>query len=178
MESTLSQLRRDIRNLRQQATCSRYFINPQGLRVLLTKDTIKKAIKECHFQGHDLPGIVSKIHEQGIIIFAILLWMKEEDSVLRFIEHDVMDAGLPIEEARAREIVPDFGEHFSKEVQWAFIPQMFERNIGDNHIRIQKEVILPFVEEVRLGGGSFGDVFLVSVVPSQQQFFLEQVCWK
>lgn len=98
--------------------------------------------------------------------------------MLRFIEHDVMDAGLPIEEARAREIVPDFGEHFSKEVQWTFIPQMFERNISDNHIRIQKEVILPFIEEVRLGGGSFGDVFLVSVVPSQQHFFSEQVCWK
>lgn len=104
--------------------------------------------------------------------------MKEEDSVLSFIEHDAMDAALPIEEERAKEIVPDFGEYFSREVQWAFIPQMFGINMSNGHVRIRKEVILPFIEEVPLGEGSFSDVFLMSVVPSQQQFFPEQVCWE
>lgn len=176
MENMLSRLRGDIGQLRKLSTCNRSFINPQDLRVLLTKDAIKKAVNECHFEEHDLPGIVSKIHDQGITIFAILVWMKEEDAVLNFIEHDAMDARLPIEEGRAKEIVPDFGEHFSREVQWEFLPRTFEKNMSNNHVRIRKEVILPFIEESPLGEGSFGDVFLMSVVPSQQQFFPEQVC--
>lgn len=174
MESTLIRLRKNIGQLRKQSICNRSFVNPHELRALFTKDTIEKSVKECHLRGSDLPGILSKIYEHGITVFAILIWMKEEDAIIKFIEHDTMDAGLPIEEARAKEVVPDFGEHFYN-VQWEFLPRVFEKSMRDKHGKIRKEVILPFIREVPLGQGGYSDVFLMSVAPSQQLFFPNQV---
>jgi hypothetical protein len=76
----------------------------------------------------------------------------------------------------AERIAGDVGRDFAKNAQWNFMPKMLTKEMSGYHSHFRDEEILPFIEETRLGEGSFAEVFRVSVLPSLQTIFPKQVC--
>ena len=179
MGNTTDILREKIEKLRTKSTDDRYFFSQHDIRTLLTDDIITKAISEC-IQEHAIPErqgayVTTRIANEGKIIFGILIWKRWLHKLIKCIEHNVLDSQLPLEDARANEILGNIGWDFAHNAQWEFLPRLFTNEMSGIHNLFRKEEILPFIEEKRLGEGSFGDVYKVSVFPSSQTMFPEQV---
>lgn len=102
--------------------------------------------------------------------------MKREVAIIDFRNHDALDASLPLHEDRAAEIAPDFGRGLAREIQWQFLPYVFRSDMCDHHRVIDNDnVILPFLKQEPLMEGGFSDVYKVTVLSSQQEFFSKEV---
>ena len=181
MGNTTDILREKIDKLRTKSTDDRYFFSQHDIRTLLTDDIIAEAISEC-VQDHAIPEhqgtyVTTRIVNEGKIIFGILVWKKWLHKLIKCIEHNVLDSQLPLEVARADEILGNIGWNFAHNAQWEFLPRILTNEMSGIHSRFRKEEILPFIDETWLGEGSFGDVFKVSVLPSSQTMFPKQVCF-
>ena len=181
MGHTIDTLRDKIDKLRTKSVDDRYFISQHDIHALLTTDVIAEAITECVQENaipdHQGPHVVNRIANEGKIIFGILIWKKWLHKLIKCIEHNALDAQLPLDGARADEILGNIGWNFAQSVQWEFLPRILAPEMSVVHNRFRKEEILPFISEERLGEGSFGDVFKVSVPPSSQTMFPKQVCF-
>ncbi|KAF2259195.1 kinase-like protein [Lojkania enalia] len=153
---------------RISSTSGRFFVTQASLKGILTESAINKAVVELDCEPDDRLGLPSIILNRGIIIFAILVWMHEEDAITTFRHHGALDSSLPLREDEAQLIVPHFGIAFSREYQWQFLPHKFERN---EYREIEPSRILPFVFEVDqpLIGG-FGTVSKQHIHPHLQDF--------
>jgi hypothetical protein len=169
--ATILRLWKRIEGFRIQSTTNRHFLPRAKLLEIFTLDAIVDAVNELSITKEDRIGLVSKIFDQGTTLFAILVWMKRENEIVSFRQHGALDASLPMGLARACEIVPEFGQTLAREVQWEFLPYMFQKDMCDYHVLMRSEEILPFVEEEHFTSGGFGDIFKVKVVGSQQEFF-------
>ncbi|OCK78363.1 kinase-like protein [Lepidopterella palustris CBS 459.81] len=157
---------------REKSATGQYFLPTTELRAILTREEINISVAELDCADHERIGLAEKIYQDGLIIFAILTWMKHEAAIVNFRNHDALDASLPLHEERAVEIVPEFGRVLATEIQWQFLPYTFTRDMCDYHrILDHSEVILPFIKEEPLAEGGFGQVYKMTVLSSQQQFF-------
>ena len=179
MGHTIDILRGKIDKLRTKSIDERYFFSRHDICTLLTNDIIAEAIKECvqerAIPDHQEPDVVNRIANEGKIIFGILVWKKWLHKLIDCIEHNALDSQLPLEVARADEILGSIGWNFAHNAQWEFLPRILTNEMSGIHSRFRKEEILPFIDETWLGEGSFGDVFKVSVLPSSQTMFPKQV---
>ena len=180
MGHTIDILRGKIAQLRTKSTDGRYFISRHDIYTLLTNHIIAEAIKECvqerYVQLHQEPNVVGRIASEGKIVFGILIWKKWLHKLIKCIEHDALDSRLPLEDARADEVLGSIGWDFARNAQWEFLPRMLTDEMSGVHNQFRKEEILPYISEKKLGEGSFGDVFEVSVSPSSQNMF-PKVCF-
>ena len=180
MGHTIDILRDKIAQLRTKSTDERYFISRHDIHTLLTNHIITEAIKECvqedYVQPHQEPYVVDRIASEGKIVFGILIWKKWLHKLMKCIEHDALDSKLPLEDTRAEEVLENIGWDFARNAQWEFLPRMLTDEMSGVHNRFRKEEILPYIGENKLGEGSFGDVFEVSVLPSSQTIF-PKVCF-
>jgi len=69
-----------------------------------------------------------------------------------------------------------FGSDFAQNAQWEFLPRILTKETSGNHLCLRKEEILPFTGEVMVGRGSFGIVHRMTVAPTLQTIFPQQVC--
>jgi hypothetical protein len=97
---------------------------------------------------------------------------------MSFIEHNALDSQLPLEITWAEKIAENVGWDFAQNAQWEFLPRTLTKEMSGYHSSFRKEEILPFIDESRLGEGSFGEIFRVSVFPSLQTIVQEQVCFR
>jgi len=182
MGRTIDALRDEIEMLRTKSTNGSYFISQHDINALLTKATIAEAIRECvkEFAVPDYQetNAVNRIFEEGRIVFGILIWKKWLHKLMSFIEHSALDSQLPLEVARAEMIAENVGWDFAQNAQWEFLPRTLTKEMSGFQCNIRNEEILPFIDEARLGEGSFGEVSKVSVLPSLQTIFPEQVCFR
>src|SRR5262245_15103238 len=127
-KDTLKHIWAQIDLNRISSTSGRYFVTQASLKGILTESAINKAVAELDCEPDDRLGLTSIILNRGVIVFAILVWMHEEDAITTFRHHGALDSRLPLREDEARRIVPRFGIAFSREYQWQFLPHKFERN--------------------------------------------------
>ena len=176
-KGTIQFLKRQIESKMVLSQCGRYFLPETYLSIVFNFKDIEKAVSELGCAAHDRLGLAKKIYEEGTRVFAILIKNGQEDSIIAFREHDVLDARLPLNEAVATRILKQLGTAFAREQQWQFLPYKFRRHMRDYHRHISdSEWILPFVgEDEIMGSGGFGDVSKVNVFPSQQEFIVNEV---
>ncbi|KAF8537971.1 kinase-like domain-containing protein [Trichophaea hybrida] len=175
MGHTIDTLRREIEMLRTKSTNGSYFISQHDINTLLTKAIIAEAITECVHE-HAVPdyqeaNVVNCIFQDGKIVFGILIWKKWLHKLMSFIEHNALDSQLPLEITRAEKIMENVGWDFAQNAQWEFLPRTLTKEMSGYHSSFRNEEILPFIDETRLGEGSFGEVFKMSVLPSLQTIF-------
>lgn len=176
-KGTIQFLKQQIESKMVQSECGRYFLPESYLSIVFSFKDIEKAVSELGCAVHDRLGLAKKIYEEGTRVFAILIKNGQEDSIVAFREHDLLDARLPLSEAVVTRISNQFGTAFAREQQWQFLPYKFRRHMRDYHRHISdSEWILPFVGENEIvGSGGFGDVFKVNISSSQQDFVVNEV---
>jgi hypothetical protein len=182
MGHTIDILRGEIEKRRNQSINGSYFFSRHDINDLLTRTIIEDAIRECVKEyavpDHQEKVVVNRIFTEGKILFGILIWKKWLPKLMHFIEHDALDSQLPLEIPRAEKIAENVGWDFAQNAQWEFLPRTLTKEMSGYHCNFRDEEILPFIGETRLGEGNFGDVFQMSVLPSQQTMFPDQVCFR
>ena len=176
MPSNLDQLRKDIQRLRRKAANERYYIDPMSLKDLCSPAVILSAVKECPFPTHYYPEIAKRISTSGFVTFSILVYIRQEHLIVKFLEFDLfgkLDDRLPMNIEDLESIAPGQIDEFF-EVQWQFRPVILEsqtyKQIGDKYI-------LPFKEDTHHGDrdGSFGDIYEVIIESSMQRILAPEV---
>jgi hypothetical protein len=154
----------------------RLFIPPTVSHSVFTEQDIILAVRELDCEEHDKIGLASTIYNEGVVTFAILVWMRCEDYIVFFRNHEGFDK-LPMSEIRARMIAPDIGGSFAKEVQWQFIPYHFKADMCDYHRIIDDaDTIFPFIGEViHIATGGQGEISQLELVSSLQDLISSKV---
>jgi hypothetical protein len=166
--SQLAEIRDAIGSLHHKSLDQRWFVSQDELKTYLSRDRITKGILECSVPDHQRQSIVDRILTGGKILFGILVWKNWQHRLMDFIEHNALDAELPLDEAHVKDIAEAFAWDFAHCAQWVFLPRPLTMEMSDYHCYFRDEEILPFIEEERLGEGTFGEVHKVSVLPSMQ----------
>jgi len=180
MGLTIDNLRGELENRRHESTNGKHFICQHEIKALLTRAVIEEAIREC-VQEYAVPDhqekiVVDRIFTEGQIVFGILIWKKWLHKLMSFIENNALDSQLPLEISRAEKIAENVGWDFANNAQWEFLPRTLTKEMNGYHCKFRDEEILPFIGEAPVGEGNFGDVFKMSVLPSLQTMFPDEVC--
>ncbi len=160
-----------IESHRVRSVSGKFFIQQSKVREIFTP-VIARAVDELICDAHERVGLAKKIKQEGTTTFAILVWMRRADSIVRFRNHECLDDKLPLHEERACEIAPEFGLSFAREYQWQFLPYFFKRDMCDYHREINEVgMIFPFVKVEHIAEGGFGEVSKLMISTSLQEFF-------
>lgn len=165
-----------IANNRVRSILGQHFLPPSSLPTIFTEYAISQAVEELQCEPDEKVRLAQDISEKTTVIFAILVWMRKEDSIVDFRNHGVVDANLPLDMDRANQISPELGDSFAREYQWQFIPYIFPSDMATHHKVFQTDKILPFVaEQKRIAVGGFSHVTEVNIHPHMQKFYSEPV---
>ena len=116
------------------------------------------------------------VYDEALKIFAILVDLNWQQKLLFFIENNVLDSSLPLEEPRLRSLIPKAWTNF-KGLQWEYLAYRFRK--GQYRIKLQQELILPYIEQVLIGKGGFSTVSKVRIHSAHQNLLPDvnrQVC--
>lgn len=86
---------------------------------------------------------------------------------IRFIENDVLDSRLPLDEVTLKNLIPEAVKRFEN-LQYEYLAYSFRS--GQYHKKLSDHQILPFIQEECIGGGGFSSVYKVRVRTSHQNF--------
>ena len=116
---------------------------------------------------HKLDNIVEVVSVEGKSLLAILVDLKLEHALFRFIEYGILDRNLPIDEETKLESVlsPHERVEFMRR-QWEYFAHNFSKRSYSQ--RLSQNHILPYMEQTKIGGGSFSTVYDVLVHPAHQ----------
>jgi hypothetical protein len=175
MENTtaVGKLRETLRSIRQRSVSGRFFTSYSHLKSKLTKSLISDVITDIYISELHRSRVVANILGEGLVVLSILSWLHEEEEISHFIDHNELDRKLPMEQIQINRIAPNVSDRFCTEVQWEFLPHVFEKNAY--HRKIRPEMILPFVAEQRLGEGAGGEIFKCDIEATQQDFLPREV---
>ena len=169
-KETIKALRSQIEDNRVKSVSGQWFIPQSKVREIFSYDKIDLSVAELTTSVHDRLRLAESIQQGGTITFAILVWMREEDSIVSFRNHECLDNQLPLNETRAQEISPEFGLTFAREYQWQFQPYYFTEGMYNHHRVITDGIIFPFVGEEHIAEGGFGKISELSIPDSMQEF--------
>lgn len=154
----------------------RRFLPIDKFREIFTLDTIKASVQELKCETQDRINLANTIYHSKKALFAMLVDMSQEDLIVAFRKHGVLDSQLPLDIARAQEIAGSFiGRQLVSEVQWKFLPFVFPGHMWQSRLHIADPMILPFVTCDQIGFGAFGDVERIGIYPCQQSFADKEV---
>ena len=168
-------VRTQMRNSMVKSISEHHFLPDASLSAILTLCAIENIVEELAYPADERIALSEKIFCEGRKVFAILLLMGEEASIVTFRNHNAFDHRLPFDENYAKEIAPDFGVPLAREFQWKVLPFHFKADMWQHHLEIEKARVLPFVESKDVATGGFGDIYKVTIYPSQQDFFPREV---
>lgn len=131
----------------------------------MTNDFVLDACIACCLRPEESPEVVQFIMKGARKIFAILILIREERTILKFIENDQysksnLDDKIPFSMETLRNIDPDIAEFFYIQ-QWEFSTPYITGDIS--HRVLDENVVLPFLQEKFLAEGSFGVVHEVVI---------------
>lgn len=178
MASTAHGARAHTDALREQIEASlvtsiseRRFLPIDKLREIFTLHAIKASVQELKCETQDRINLANTIHHTSKALFAMLVEICQEDLIVAFRKHEVLDSQLPLDIARAQEIAGPFtGRRLVSEVQWKFLPFVFPERMWESRLHIADARILPFITCEQIGFGAFGDVEKIGIYPCQQNF--------
>ncbi|KAF4626119.1 hypothetical protein G7Y89_g12041 [Cudoniella acicularis] len=172
--ATASRLRAELEKRKIRSSSERYFISNSDLSAVFTAADVRQLVAELKCRTEDRVGLPGELFAHGRTTLAILVWLRQENSILNFRTRDILDKSLPLENVeQANALAPGVGNEFVTETQWMFLPYQFGRNMAQSHKEIRREIILPFVNEENLGDGGFGEVLKVTIPASLHQFTLD-----
>ena len=172
MATKLDEFRRKIEDLRQIAANQRYYIDPKALRGLCNHELVLGVVREIGVPRHSREKCVKTIIAVGFVTLSILVCIREEKLIMKFLESDVfnrLDDRLPMDMNDLDKIAPAPGQLKKfEEYQWQFTPVILERH---EHKIYQDKFILPFKEDVRRSDcdGSFGHIYSVTIEAPMQR---------
>ncbi|KAI1631179.1 kinase-like protein [Biscogniauxia mediterranea] len=167
----IQSLRRQLQNSMVESESRRNFIPDISIVSILTLRTIKEIIPNLNCKPDELIGLAERIHHDGRKTFAILVLMGEEDYIVKFRDHNLLDDRLPLSKESAQAVAGDVGTNFTKR-QWELLPVTFQARMWENHQEFGMEKILPFIDDPEpVGEGGFGEVVRIKILPSQQAFY-------
>lgn len=159
----------------------------QGQRKFLPEGSLDQIFREIDLadilcspsfrvEQHKLDSIIDVVSTEGRKAFAILADLKLEYALLRFIEYGILDRILPIVEEKRLECVlsPHESDEFMRR-QWEFFAHKFSQRMYSQ--RLSQEHILPYIDQAKIGGGSFSTVYDVLVHPAHQNIDLKVKEW-
>lgn len=169
----MASLRKALRALRIHNHDRNAFVPEGSLDALITPHSVQEVLEGCQIKAWDVASIQNIILEGAKKIFAILVLMKEEGEISRFIEFDdfqdqTLDSKLPISREKLKRIIPDNADQFFEE-QWCFTAPVFAHH--HIHRYFSKETILPFTSVRTLGKGGFGLVQEVTLPQKHQRYY-------
>ncbi|KAL9118496.1 MAG: hypothetical protein Q9187_004957 [Circinaria calcarea] len=171
MENPSTRLYQILSSLRQESASGHHFVSYVDLKRSVTQTLVSDVIDGFDYPEHRRFMVVARILEEGLRVFAILIWMHDEEQICHFLEHNELDSRLPMEEGQVHRIAPQVRDQFWKEVQWEFLPHEFRMN--DGHRIIQDRVILPFLEDVKQAEGASGEISKCTIAFGQQTLLSE-----
>ena len=169
----MEELRAQIVNKREQNVEKRHFLPQQALYDLMGEVLVKQAVREAGINAHDVGEITKEIMKGARKIFAILVVIRQPQSILSFIQDDQfqssLDHKLPFPLGKLRELLPSasLGQEFY-EKQWEFAAPVFTKRLLPRVL--EDDMILPFVEDKEVGEGGFGVVHTIKVELHHQNF--------
>lgn len=117
--------------------------------------------------AHKRESTARIICDEASKIFAILLELHWEQLLHRFIENDVLDSRLPLDEVTLKNLIPEAVKRFES-LQYEYLAYSFRS--GQYHKKLSDHQILPFIHQECIGGGGFSSVYKVRVHASHQNF--------
>ena len=170
-------LKRQIENFMIRSESENFFLPRSCLDQIFTIEAIQEAVKELRCPVTDKFGLPQDIFNHGIRLFAILVKNGEEEMIIEFRKHDSLDLEAPMDETRANQVAGKIGQLFAQRYQWEFLPYEFKQNMRDSRRVIGYDaMVLPFVgKPQRSASGAFGEVSVIKIHPSQQEFIKNKV---
>jgi hypothetical protein len=176
----MEELRAQIVSKREQNVERRYFLPQQALYELMDEVLVEKAVRGAGIEAHNVREVTKEIMKGAQKIFAILLIIRQPQSILAFIQDDQLqsslDHKLPFSLGKLQKLLASaiFGQEFY-EKQWEFAAPVFSKRLLPRVL--QDDIILPFVEDKEGGEGGFGVVHIIKVEPYHRSFG-QLVSWR
>lgn len=169
-------LREEIEINLVTSVSERRFLPIDKFHTIFTLTAIKASAQELSCETQDRINLSNTIYHTCKALFAMLIDMCQEDLIVAFRKHGVLDSQLPLDITRAQDIAgPFIGRRLVSEVQWKFLPFVFPENMWQSRLHIVDPMILPFTTCDQIGSGAFGDVEKIGIYPRQQNFTDEEV---
>lgn len=176
----LETLRIELQNARRPAagSKSKSFVPEGYLREHLTLNDITSLLSDTIFgiPQHKQESTALIVYEEALKILAILVDLNWQQKLSSFIEGNVLDSSLPLDDPPLESLIPEAWTNF-KALQWDYLAYRFRK--GQYLIKLQKELILPYVEQTPLGGGGSSTVSKVLIHFAHQNLLPDnnrQVC--
>lgn len=157
---------------------SKSFVPEGYLRENVTVNDIVSIISDEVFEvpQHKRGSTADAIFEDFLKVFSILIDINSPQKLSSFIESDVLDQRLPLDEELLKTLLPQAWANF-KSLQWEYLAYRFRK--GQYQIKLGPERVLPFVDQEDLGSGGYSTVYKVTIHPTHQALIPEaknQVC--
>jgi hypothetical protein len=150
---------------------SAYFVPTKDLEELLSKPSVQDILNRCGIEAEHRDETTSIILSGARRIFSILILMRDEALIRKFIEHDQfqfkhLDAKLPLTESALQQIIGNGPAKRFYRKQWMFVSPYFRNDLL--HRILKHDVVLPFMDSSFIGRGDFGTVSEVTLHPRHQ----------
>ena len=176
----LDTLRIELQNARRPAagSNSKTFVPEGYLREHLTLNDITSLLSDTIFDipQHKQESTAITVYEEALKILSILVDLNWQQKLSSFIEGNVLDSSLPLDDPPLRSLIPEAWTSF-KALQWEYLAYRFRK--GQYRIKLQQELILPYIEQTPLGEGGFSKVSKVLIHFAHQNLLPDvnrQVC--
>jgi hypothetical protein len=172
---------REIRTLQLSNIQRRTFVPVEDLYELMTRDFVSEACTACGLSPVETVEVVDFIMKGARKVFATLILIAEEPSIMQFIATDQysrssIDDKIPFRMEALEAIDPGIADSFYKQ-QWDFSAPYFTGQTS--HRLLDDDVVLPFLSEEFIGEGGFGTVHQLVLHRASQSFaqaLPDQVC--
>lgn len=115
---------------------------------------------------HKVESTANLILSDGKKIYSILVEAGLEAMLTAFIEWDLMDSSLPLSDKQLETLLEPFHARDLLKRQWEYLTYEIRRDTYQRVVPAQ--IILPFLEQKRIGGGGFSSVDEILVHPNSQ----------
>ncbi|MCJ1393796.1 hypothetical protein MMC18_006672 [Xylographa bjoerkii] len=150
---------------------SRWYVPGKELNKVLSRTAVEAATISCGIEVHKRTEVVDLILKGAKKIFAVLVLIGNESSIVDFIENDSLqdqrlDSRLPFRRAELDEVLDENIAMAFHRTQWTVSAPIFRRDTS--HRVLNDDTILPFSRNVKVGSGAFGTVFEITLDPNHQ----------
>lgn len=166
--------REKIQSLRVRNIDSKHFIPAESLNPILNNQVVNEVVMDCDVKQYRQSEVANLIVRGGRRTFAILIMIRRESLILRFVEKDELqgawlDSKLPFSLPALKSILSDTDAIDFYDKQWEFVSPIFSPSKG--HRELHDDTVLPFSGEPRRrGDGGFGFVAEIDVHPKHTTF--------
>ena len=166
---SLDSLRQRLQELRLAAAGQepRRFLPDRELRRVLVKHEVEAALKSGCFdiEDHKWENVALAVVTGGLKTFAILVELRLESELERFLENDILDTKLPLNDILLKGTIPLHASQF-EQLQWDYVAFQFRKD--RYHQVIPPACILPYTEQTSLRGGGYSRVYRVRIHAAYQ----------